>query len=88
MSFMPAALRRLLRRAAILAFAVFVGGAVGVVANARAQPARDGIRPGRSVLVLGDTNHVLVGRRSLAGVAGVNLVGLAPKTLRRATTGR
>jgi hypothetical protein len=50
MSFMPAA-RRLLRRAAILAFAVLVGGAVGVVANARAQPAGDGVRPGGSILV-------------------------------------
>jgi hypothetical protein len=34
------------------------------------------------------TKRALVGRRSLQGVAGVNLVGLAPKTLRRATTGR
>ena len=48
MSFMPAALRRLLRRAAILAFAVFVGGAVGVIANARADTAGEGIRPGHS----------------------------------------
>jgi hypothetical protein len=32
--------------------------------------------------------RALVGRRSLKGVAGVNLVGLAPQTLRRARTGR
>jgi len=83
---MPAALRRLLRRAAILAFAVFVGGAVGVVANARAQPARDGIRPGRSVLVFGDTNHVLVGRRSVFGARPTRLTPATPARLRRATT--
>ena len=37
MSAMREALRRLLGRAGFLAFAVLVGGAVGVIANARAD---------------------------------------------------
>ena len=47
MSGIRAALGRLLRRAAILAFAVLLGGAVGVVAKAHAEAPGDGTSPGR-----------------------------------------
>lgn len=58
MPFVSGVLRRLLRRAGILAFAVLVGGAVGLVANARAQPAPDGIQPGRSIRVVHNVDVV------------------------------
>ena len=73
MSAMREALRRLLGRAGFLAFAVLVGGAVGVIANARADTPGEGIRPGHST-------------HQIEGTAG-RAVG-TPETLRRPATGR
>jgi hypothetical protein len=55
MDAMRAALGRLLRRAGFLGFAVLVGGAVGVIANARAEPAPQGTRPAHSAQPAADT---------------------------------
>ena len=55
MDAMRAALARLLRRAGFLGFAVLVGGAVGVIANARAEPAGQGTRPAYSAQPAGAT---------------------------------
>ena len=47
-----------LRRLVFVVFAALVGMAVGLVADARAQPTGDGIRPGRSLLVFHDIDLV------------------------------
>jgi hypothetical protein len=69
---MREALRRLLGRAGFLAFAVLVGAAVGVIADARADTAGEGIRPAHST-------HQIEGTARAVGTA---------ETLQRPATGR